>query len=389
MIWSPPGYWDTIRRLHWGFKGFPCQSGRGLVVSGEAGRAGGGAGEGLGAGRQLRRGEGSAAGPGARVGGVWPPRPAPPVGVPSPLAAVLAAGLRRRAVRRAELGGGSGGRVGGGREAAPRHRAPSPGPPPTMARSEAAAAAGPGPGPPLDWVSAARSGRGGGGRGRRCERRCERASVCVSAALRRARRALARPSVCPAPACAAPCLCGHPGVCRVSSRGAVSCRACVSPGWPPLLLCVWGAVARPSEGLCAGVCAWVVCPGVSPPPHPPAASVFARLAALGVCVRVGCPSQGLCSRVCPLGCPFVRVCVCVCLRVVCLRGCVSVRPCQVPGGGWGSAPRGARPLCGFGGGEFAAPSVHVNSGGVVLGGPWGRRPCLPLPGGWVGGMGSR
>lgn len=127
----------------------------------------------------------------------------------------------------------------------------------------------------------------------------------------------------------------------VAIRVCAGCRAEVlcpavrvcPPGWLPLLLCVWGAVARPSEGLCAGVCAWVVCPGVGPPPYPPAASVFARLAALGVCVRVGCPSQDLCSRVCPLGCPFVRVCVC--LRVVCLRGCVSVRPCQVPGGGLG------------------------------------------------------
>lgn len=172
-----------------------------------------------------------------------------------------------------------------------------------------------------------------------------RACECVSAALRRARRALARPCVCPAPACAAPCLCGHPGVCRVSSRGAVSGRACVSPRVAaPSAVCLGGCRAPNGGAVCRCVCVGCVprC-GFSPLP-PPRVSVFARLAALGVCVRIGCPSQGLCSRVCPLGCPFVCVYVCV------SAGCMSPRVCicasmsgsrREEGGAWGSAPCGA------------------------------------------------
>lgn len=170
-------------------------------------------------------------------------------------------------------------------------------------------------------------------------------------------------------------------------RAEVLCPAArVSPRVAaPSAVCLGGCRAPIGGAVCRCVCVGCVprC-GFSPLPPPPRVSVFARLAALDVCVRIGCPSQGLCSRVCPLGCPFV----CVCLRVVCLQGCVSVRPCQVPGGrGAAGAQRLVGPLCGSGGGEFAAPSVHVNCGGV-LGGPWGRRPCLPLPGGWVGGDGQ-
>lgn len=180
----------------------------------------------------------------------------------------------------------------------------------------------------------------------------------------------------------------------VAIRVCAGCRAEVlcpavrvcPPGWLPPQLCVWGAVARPSEGLCAGVCAWVVCPGVgSPPSPPPRVSVFARLAALDVCVRIGCPSQGLCSRVCPLGCPFV----CVCLRVVCLQGCVSVRPCQVPGGRGElglSALWGLR--VGLGEGSLPLPWSMSTVGGssAVLGGDGHVFPFLVAGGGgWAAG----
>ena len=78
--------------------------------------------------------------------------------------------------------------------------------------------------------------------------------------------------------------------------------------------------------------------------------------------------------------------MCVCLRVVCLQGCVSVRPWQVlRGGGGAGAQRLVGPLCEFGGGEFAAPLVPVNCGG----GP--RRSlgetAMSSPSWWLGGGG--
>lgn len=268
-----------------------------------------------------------------------PPRPPPPVRAPSPLAAVVAAGGAEGGARR-RLGREGGRREGGG-PAAPR---PLPWPSPHHGAERGGGGGGAGPGAPAGWVSAARSGPGGGGRGRRCERGCERASVSVCprrcggpgvhsrgpvcAGRRRVRRLLVWPSGC---------------VLGVEPRCWV--RPCVCPPeWLFLRLCVWG-LSRAHQRGCVQVCVRGLCAQVWVAP-----SQCVRAAS---CVGCLCPGwmsiRGSLCRVCPLGCPFVRVCVRACVSAGCMspRVCVCATTSGSWLGGWGWAPCGSRPLCGF------------------------------------------
>lgn len=330
---------------------------------------------GLGASRRLRSGEGLRRTPG-RGRGRGRRAPAPPGLRPLPLAAVAAAGLGRRAARRAELGGGSGGR-GGRREAAPRHRAPSPALPHHGAERGGGGGAGPGP-PGLGERGPQRPGGGGRGAGVSAGvsvRACE----CVSAALRRARRALARPCVPGAGVCGALLVWPSGCVPAVEPRCCVRPRVCPRVA-APSAVCLGGC--RAPIGLCAGVCVGCV-PRCGFTPLPPSECVRAVS-----CVGCLCPDwmsiPGSVWRVCPLGCPFVCVCGLYVSKGVCL--CVHVR---FPGGGGAAgAQRLVGPLCGSGGGG----SLPLPRSMSAVGGPrrsLGEAAMSSLPGGWVGGMGSR
>lgn len=201
----------------------------------------------------LGRGSGCAARP-AR-----PLRPAPP----PPLRRWWRRGLGggRRGGRSSSASREGGREAGGRRPAAPR---PLPRPSPHHG-AERGGGGGAGPGPPPGWVSAARSGPGGGGRGCRCERGCERERVSVC------------PRRCGGPACARAALCvpgaGVCGACLCGHRACAGCRAgvlgpavrvCLRVAAPPL--CLRGCRAPIGGAVCRCVCVGCVSRCESPQP---------------------------------------------------------------------------------------------------------------------------
>lgn len=353
-----PGCWDLIRGLCLEIrdpKPVGAWSG-GLLGSRRGWRWGW---EEVGGGPAALQWRGVCGGPGWGGGPAVPPsRPPPPVGAPSPLAALVAAGLGWRAARRAELFRVQGRRAGGG-PAAPR---PLPRPSPHHG-AERGGGGGAGPGPPPGWVSAARSGPGGGGRGCRCERGCERERVSVCP-RRCGGPACARAALCvPGAGVCGACLCGHRACAGVEPGCWDRPCVCVSE-WLPLRS-VFGAAARPSEGLCAGVCAWAVCPGVSPP------SQCVRLAS---CLGCLCPGWMPIRGSVKAGVPALVFILCVCVCVW-SAGCMSPRVCicastSGSGPGLGLSALWVQAAVWFGGGEFASPSVQVNwCGRGGMGGP--------------------